>query len=122
MILLKSTDKEQSSHIQSFFEQKRMSVLAEKDIVGSVLAILQKEIRFIMLDCSDNVRECTLFLKIIQKIKPSLGILLLSDFEEEDQLRKITACGIICRLMKPLQDEELELAYETMQNMLHKRN
>ena len=121
MILIKSNDENQCRIIRSFLEKKKMDVLIEKDIASAILAILQKDIQFLIIDCTQNIMQTSIFLKIINKIKPCLGILILSDSGEDDQLRKISTSGIVCRLMKPVQNEELELAYETIQNFMRKR-
>lgn len=119
--VIRTKDEKLEETLRPFFSDHGFKALFEKNAISAILNVLENEVQLFLLDCSDDTEESIDTLRILHKVRPNLLVLVFADDKNVELVKKLTECGILYRLSKPVQLGELDVIIESVNRREQKR-
>ena len=114
--VIASDNKAIINHVVKFLSKHDFSVLIVKTSFDSILKILKYKVDLILIDLDAVTTEDIESIKILKKIRPRLPIIILTEDNSVEAIRKLTQAGASNILVKPLKTSRLEQMLEAINN------
>lgn len=114
--VIASDNKAIINHVVKFLSKHDFSVLIVKTSFDSILKILKYKVDLILIDLDAVTAEDIESIKILKKIRPRLPIIILTEDNSVEAIRKLTQAGASNIVVKPLKNSRLEQMLEAINN------
>ena len=121
-VIITSNDKETITQLTNILNDKEYMVLCEDSKVKSIIQVLDNEADFIILDMEAPNKLDLDIIAILQRVRPRLPVIVLSDDNSVDTFVKLKEFKVFYSAVKPVRDDELELVIERIKSLKNNKD
>ncbi|MBN1348927.1 response regulator [candidate division KSB1 bacterium] len=116
-VVIVSDDPEIIHQLEELLTPRDYVIIKEESRLKSVRKILEQEIDFLILDLDYPIDASIDLIDIIKRTRPRLPIVVLSDNNSLEAVRKLSEAGVFYCAFKPIQIGEVEKVFEALERM-----
>ncbi len=120
-VVILTEDSDVINQLGKTFMSHDYSIIIEKSKIKSIIKILEQHIDLIILDTEDFETSIIDLVSIIQKTRPRLPIVVISEDNSIQMLRTLAQLGVFYCIIKPVRSSEIEKVLEAIERFKNKR-
>ena len=121
-VVVATDDLSMRDELGPFFKNRDYVVSFEKIGSRAILKLLEQDVDIFILDLKDDDNSNLDLINIIQKTRPRLPIVALSEDTSIERVRDLVERGVFYCAMKPVQIAEMEKVVEAVERYYQKQN